>query len=100
MPSITFNVEHSKEIQTAVQLIDKRIDELSNEHKGNLGEFNKTWNGPVLDIKGSAMGLNITGQMVVQSGTVSVDLSVPMIAMSFKSKIIEVVEKEILSVLA
>ena len=100
MPNLTFSVDHSKETETAVKLIDERMTELANEHKEKISDLTKTWNGSTLDFKGSAMGLKISGQMEVGTDKVSVDLSLPMIAMAFKTQIIEIVKKEILFVLS
>ena len=87
MPSIKSSVPHQLGIDEAKQ----RITRLITEAKGQLGktvsEVEESWTENRGTFRFRAMGFSVSGHLQVESTTVLVEVSLPLAALPFRSRL-------------
>jgi Putative polyhydroxyalkanoic acid system protein (PHA_gran_rgn) len=87
MPSIHVSVSHKLTQADALKRIKKAIAEAKNQNPEKVRELNESWEGYVGNFSGTAMGHSVAASVAVNSGEVTVDGKLPLLATPFKGKI-------------
>jgi Putative polyhydroxyalkanoic acid system protein (PHA_gran_rgn) len=87
MPSIHVSVSHQLTQADALKRIKKAITEAKKQNPEKIRELNEKWDGYVGNFSGAAMGHSVAASVAVNSGEVTVDGKLPLLATPFKGKI-------------
>jgi hypothetical protein len=87
MPRIRVSVSHQLTQADALKRIKKAITEAKKQNPEKVRELNESWEGYVGNFSGTAMGHSLAASVTVNSGEVTVDGKLPLLATPFKGKI-------------
>jgi putative polyhydroxyalkanoic acid system protein len=87
MPKIHVSVSHHLTQSDALKRIKKAITEAKNQNPDKVSKLNESWDGYVGDFSGTAMGQSVAASVAVNSGDVTVEGKLPLLAAPFKGKI-------------
>ena len=87
MPSIHISVSHRLTQADALKRIKKAITAAKDQNPEKVRELNETWEGYVGKFSGTAMGHSVAASVAVNSGEVTVDGKLPLLATPFRGKI-------------
>lgn len=87
MPNINVSVPHQLSQDEALRRIQAYIAKLKVQYADTISDLDENWNGYVGSFSASGMGQTITGNVFVNLSEVSVEVTLPFVAMLFKGKI-------------
>jgi hypothetical protein len=100
MPHIHVSVSHPLTQADALKRIKKAITEAKTQNPEKVRELNESWEGAVGNFSGTAMGHSVAASVTVNSGEVTVDGKLPLLATPFKGKIERAIQDMLRRVLA
>lgn len=100
MPSIQLEVAHAQGEQGAIERLKAKGDSLRIAFQGQVSDLVETWEGNRLQFAFKAMGMGVSGSLVVEDAKVAFSANLPFAAMMFKGMILERVRSELTEVLA
>jgi hypothetical protein len=87
MPHIHVSVSHELTQADALKRIKKAVSELQKKNPEKVRDLNERWEGYMGSFSGTAMGHSVAASVAVNTGEVTVDGKLPLLATPFKGKI-------------
>ena len=87
MPQIHVSVSHELTQADALKRIKKAVSELQKKNPEKVRDLKERWEGSVGSFSGTAMGHSVAASVAVNTGEVTVDGKLPLLATPFKGKI-------------
>jgi len=94
MPKIKVEIQHSIGQELALNRIKGLLNKIKTEHQEMITDLNENWNGNSSDFSFKAMGMKISGNLIITNETVSLNGDLPMMAMPFKKTIEDKIREE------
>lgn len=93
MPKINLSVPHNLGQDEAKKRISGLMAQTRSQFAGSVTDVTETWNNYTNSFSFRVMGFSISGKLDVQPTQVQIEISLPLAALPFKSR----VEKDILT---
>jgi hypothetical protein len=100
MSKMNITIPHHLPEQEAVSRIKKLLSGLQEEHKDMIKDLKEEWQGNTNKFSFSAKGFDLSGEIEVTPGNVSVSSKLPFMLSFFKDKIGDLIKKKAAEILA
>jgi hypothetical protein len=87
-------VPHHTTRAAARQIVEQRLGQLLGELGHKADEAQHEWTGDILQFRGKARGLSVSGTVEITDSEVIIDGSLPLLAKPFEPRIRQTVERE------
>jgi hypothetical protein len=100
MPNISISIPHELTQEQAVDRIKRNLARARTEFSGQISSIEEHWNDNVGTLNIAAKGFTGSARVTVNPSDVTIEMSVPAIAMMFRSKIEETLKTYVSRILA
>jgi Putative polyhydroxyalkanoic acid system protein (PHA_gran_rgn) len=100
MSNLNITVPHQLSQDEALRRIRQYIEQAKMQYSDKITGFQEDWNGHVGAFKVSASGFSGSGNIIVNPSEVSIQSSLPLLAMAFKGRIEAFVQETLMRLLA
>jgi hypothetical protein len=77
MPDITLSVPHQLSREEAKRRIQDEITKVQEQYANKIGRLEQQWQGDILNFSVAAMGVAVSGKLIVEDHQVWVTVAVP-----------------------
>jgi hypothetical protein len=91
MANFDMSIPHNLPQEEALKRIQNLLTETRKEHGDKISDLTEKWNGNTGEFSFKAMGFAISGTLIVNENTISLDAELPFAASLFKGKIQELI---------
>ena len=91
MPGMSIVVPHALTQDEALGRIRKLLGEVKSDYGDKVTDLSETWSGNRADFAFKAMGMGVSGNLVVTSNQVELKGNLPFAALPFKGRIEETI---------
>ena len=99
MPNFLTAVNHTLGTTTAKETLNSFMDEAMATYGDSVSQVQSNWNENVLVFSFTAMGMKVTGELIVSDDAVTVQGKIPYALSMFRGKIERTMEDELRKVL-
>jgi hypothetical protein len=100
MPDLIVSVSHRLSQDEALQRIRATVAQARAEYADEIDDLRESWSGCVGDFQISAMSQQASGAVTVNPSDVTVQITLPFLALAFKSRIEFGMQDELTRILA
>ena len=100
MPHINITVPHALTQDEAVQRIKNLPASLEQEFAGKVSDIQQNWNGNAAEFSFNAVGFLISGKADVQPHQADIHVDLPLLALPFKGRLTDAIQKRAEQLLA
>ncbi len=95
MPEITISTPHQLSKKDALERIQRTIQNLKKEHENSIQDLQENWNENAGNFSFRAMGFSVSGTIIVKSSAVELSGKMPFLALPFKTKIEQEIQRKL-----
>ncbi len=100
MPQLTIEVPHALGQAEAVRRLQEQFSVAQEAYQSHISDLHQEWTDGTLTFGFRAVGLNVSGTMVVEEAAVKLDAHLPLAAVIFRGVIEQQVRAELQRILA
>ncbi|HIQ23333.1 MAG TPA: hypothetical protein EYH34_19085 [Planctomycetes bacterium] len=100
MPEIAVAVPHQLDQAEATRRLQHGAGVLKNTFSGHFSDLEENWDGDAVQFAFKTFGMNVQGKVTSEPSQVTVNLTLPLVAMMFKGKIEEQIREQLGKILA
>lgn len=93
MPKLSVSIPHQLSRQEARSRVGQLVDQ-SRQQLDGLGTLDERWDGDILNFKGSALGVSVTGAVHVEDQEVRLEVDLPWQLAMFSATVKQRIEQE------
>lgn len=94
MPGMKVSVTHQLDTEEAVRRIRGLVQQIKTKFAEKVDNIEESWNGSEGDFRFTVMGMDVSGTIVVDEGTVEIEGKIPFAVLPFKGRIESVIQEK------
>ena len=100
MPHLDMATAHTLGKEEALRRLKEKFSAVRNTYGTRVSDLEEEWNGSTLSFRFKAMGMKVSGTVMVEDSEVRLDANLPFAAVMFKGMIEKQIRAELGSLLA
>jgi putative polyhydroxyalkanoate system protein len=94
MPNLTVSIPHQLSRQEAKRRVEELVANLQRQYGGMASRVEQSWNGDTMNFAVSAMGMSVTGEVLVADDVVRLDVALPFALAMLAGNVKQQIEEE------
>jgi putative polyhydroxyalkanoate system protein len=94
MPNLTVSIPHQLSRQEAKRRVEELVANLQRQYGGMASRVEQNWTGDTMNFAVSAMGMSVTGEVVVADDVVRLDVALPFALAMLAGNVKQQIEEE------
>jgi putative polyhydroxyalkanoate system protein len=94
MPNLTVSIPHQLSRQEARRRVEELVANLQRQYGGMASRVEQNWTGDTMNFAVSAMGMSVTGEVVVADDVVRLDVALPFALAMLAGNVKQQIEEE------
>jgi putative polyhydroxyalkanoate system protein len=94
MPNLTVSIPHQLSREEAKRRVEELVANLQRQYGGMAGRVEQSWTGDTMNFAVSAMGMSVTGEILVADDVVRLDVALPFALAMLAGNVKQQIEEE------